>query len=223
MHKINLTSPTTPTLAIPDEADLQPNVVTTPDQAPSPEAQPTMETAVDQTSSLDNNQASEVVVPAAKLVTKKTEKTMAKSSHTIGLIIAALIAIVAGVGTGYGSSKLYAKNQGLPTGEIQTVATTGSINAGDVFGSSDTSNFKDSAKGYLEAGGLDNEGTHHLLREGGPSQTVYLTSSVTDLSKLEGMEVEIWGETFKGQTAGWLMDVGRIQVNAVEGVKPAEE
>jgi hypothetical protein len=26
-----------------------------------------------------------------------------------------------------------------------------------------------------------------------------------------GKKVQVWGETFKGQKAGWLMDVGRIK------------
>ena len=37
------------------------------------------------------------------------------------------------------------------------------------------------------------------------------------------MEVQIWGETFKGQKAGWLMDVGRIKVIEVEGESPLVE
>lgn len=172
-------------------------------------------TTVDPQSSLDNNQR------PADISAKNTNKTMPKSSKS-AFVIAAVIAIAAGVGTGFAASKLYAESQGLPSGEIEKVAT-GTVQNGDVFGSPDTGTFKDSAEGYLQAGGLDNEGTHHLLREGGPSQTVYLTSSVTDLSKLEGMEVEVWGETFKGQKAGWLMDVGRVQVVEVNGEKPAEE
>jgi hypothetical protein len=173
-------------------------------------------TPVDPQPAMDNNLSSTSSVRPIQ-----RQSTMPKSSNS-GLVVAAIVAILLGVGTGYGSSKLYAKNMGLPSGDIQKVATEGSVKNGDVFGSPDTESFEDSAKGYLEAGGLDNEGTHHLVREGGVSQTVYLTSSVTDLSKLEGMEVQVWGETFKGQKAGWLMDVGRIQVTEVQGKKPAE-
>jgi hypothetical protein len=196
MHKIDLTNSTQ------TDATIAPEVSNTP---------------VDPQPAMDNNLTSTSSVKPIQ-----RQSTMPKSSKS-GLIIAAIVAIVLGVGTGYGSSKLYAKNMGLPSGEIQKVATTGNVNNGDIFGSADTGSFKDSAKGYLEVGGLDNEGTHHLVREGGASQTVYLTSSVTDLSKLEGMEVEVWGETFKAQKAGWLMDVGRIQVTEVQGQKPAEE
>ncbi len=141
------------------------------------------------------------------------------------MMIAGLIAIVGGVATGWGSFGLFAKQ---PTAEgdsnppLQQVAGS-SIKAGDVFGSGDSTTFSDFAEGYLEAGGIDGEGSHKLLRSGGPSQTVYLTSSVTDLDKLVGMDVKIWGETFKGQKAGWLMDVGKIEVVKEKAEPPQQQ
>ena len=81
-----------------------------------------------------------------------------------------------------------------------------------IFGSQDKKVFKDNAVGVLEKGGIKNEGTHHLQREGGESQTAYLTSSVINLNKFVGRKVKVWGETFQGQEAGWLMDVGRIEL-----------
>lgn len=83
---------------------------------------------------------------------------------------------------------------------------------GQEIGSTDTKVFKDTTVGVLEKGGLEGEGTHHLTREGGPSQTAYLTSSVIDLDQFVGKKVQVWGETQKGQKAGWLMDVGRIKI-----------
>jgi len=71
---------------------------------------------------------------------------------------------------------------------------------------------KDTATGIIESGGLDGEGTHHLVREGGPSQTVYLTSSALDLDRFTGQKVQIWGETNKLQKAGWFMDVLKIKI-----------
>lgn len=107
------------------------------------------------------------------------------------------------------------------TVELQQVATdVESIKAGDVFGSPDESTFKDSAQGYLAAGGVNGEGTHQLQRIGGESQTVALNSSITDLDALVGMEVEVWGETFAGQASGWLMDVGRVKVVNPQGTSP---
>ena len=99
----------------------------------------------------------------------------------------------------------------------------GTVKNGDIFGSPDAETFKDSAQGYLEAGGLESEGSHKLLRPGGDSQTVYLTSSVTDLDKFLGMEVKIWGETFKAQQAGWLMDVGRVEIVNTQAQAPSED
>ncbi len=135
-----------------------------------------------------------------------------------------VVVIVGGIFTGVGLKKLNAKeNSNTFQGQtIEKVAKdSASIQNGQVFGSADESNFKDSAEGYLEIGGVNGEGSHHLVRAGGVSQTVYLTSSVTDLSKFEGMEVKVWGETFKGQAAGWLMDVGRVQVKNTKGELPA--
>ena len=153
------------------------------------------------------------------------------SSDTQLMIVAVLsaLAVFLGVGAGYllraKPTGVLSENGGGVT-ESGTVVTAtvaqdvASIKAGDVFGSTDESAFKDSAQGYLEAGGLNGEGSHALLRAGGASQTVYLTSSVTDLDKFVGMEVKVWGETFQGQSVGWLMDVGRVQVVDLSGTKP---
>lgn len=71
----------------------------------------------------------------------------------------------------------------------------------------------DDVTGTLVAGGLNNEGTHHLERDGGPSKNVYLTSSVIDLQNFVGKKVQIWGETLASKKTGWLMDVAKIQVS----------
>jgi hypothetical protein len=79
-------------------------------------------------------------------------------------------------------------------------------------GVKDAATFRDTATGTVREndGKITDEGTHILIR-GDASQNVYLTSSVIDLSKYAGKKVQIWGETFQGQKAGWLMDVGRIK------------
>jgi len=33
-----------------------------------------------------------------------------------------------------------------------------------------------------------------------------------DLSEFNGKCVQVWGETFAAQEAGWLMDVGRLKL-----------
>lgn len=115
--------------------------------------------------------------------------------------------IVLGVVTGYIVST---------TTKVKTVTVTSSTNVanlpkGTVFGS-DAKLFKDSAEGTLRKGGIEGEGAYHLERPGGASQNVYLTSSVLDLSQLVGRKIKVWGQTNTAQTAGWLMDVGRAEI-----------
>jgi len=117
-----------------------------------------------------------------------------------GLVM--VIIILSGVLVGY-----FLSQKGTGLGGKST-----SINTGKEVGSTDTKTFKDTATGVIEAGGLNGDGTHKLLREGGPSQTAYLTSSVVDLDQFVGKKVQVWGETNKGQKASWLMDVGRIKI-----------
>lgn len=128
------------------------------------------------------------------------------SPKLIGLFIAVvIIGILSGYifssnGTGQGSSK---------TGSILNLSNSPK---GTVVGSNDTSTFKDTAEGSLKTGGIDGEGAFHLERAGGESQNVYLTSSTVDLSKFVGKKIKVWGQTQKAQHAGWLMDVGRVEV-----------
>lgn len=121
------------------------------------------------------------------------------------LILATFLVVVAGVGTGWLlSTKVINKG----SGEVAPGATKTSNEAGIL-----NPNFKyDTAEGILEEGGINGEGTHHLVREGGPSKYVYLTSSVIDLQSFVGKKVEIWGETQASRKAGWLMEVAKVQV-----------
>lgn len=125
--------------------------------------------------------------------------------------LAALLAVLLlGVGTGYFLATIGKQNLG---GGSSTVLQEGaSIQKGAVVGSNDLKTFRDEAEGKLEEGGIEGEGQFHLVRPGGPSQYVYITSSIVDLSKLVGRKVRVWGETQKAQKAGWLMDVGRVEV-----------
>jgi len=131
------------------------------------------------------------------------EKILEKENRRPLFLGAALI-ILAGIVSGYFISQ---KGISFPGSKILKRDTPKKI-----VGSEDTSIFKDQAVGVIEEGGLDEEGTHKLLREGGPSQTAYLTSSTVDLDEFIGNKVRIWGETFAGQKASWLMDVGRVEV-----------
>jgi len=174
------------------------------------------------------NKESENSQPASRTILHNfdiKQKTMTKNIKIASFAIS-IVAILAGTLTGFGAYRLQNKNSlsGIGGGASPISRVAGeNVKIGDVFGSADTETFKDSAQGYLEKGGLDGEGSHKLLRPGGESQTVYLTSSVTDLDKLSGMEVKVWGETFKAQKAGWLMDVGRIEVVNTDAQAPSEE
>lgn len=137
--------------------------------------------AVDETPVSDNNDNPMIPSPS---------KSKSKPA-----IVLSIVAIIAGVATGYGGFRLSSKSGGLLPGpsNLQRVAEEGQIKTGDIFGVQDEQTFKDSAEGYLEAGGIDGEGSHKIIRPGGVSQTVYLTSSITDLDKFAGMDVKIWG------------------------------
>lgn len=122
--------------------------------------------------------------------------------------LAILLILVAGVISGYFlSSRQFEKGVLSPT-EVEE-----KINKGMVIGV-DNPNFRDTAVGIIEIndGTFTDEGTHKLVREGGESQAAYLTSSVLDLDRLVGRKVKVWGETFTAQKAGWLMDVGKVEV-----------
>lgn len=151
------------------------------------------------------------------LLRKFPTTSKASAIKSAGVIIAI---ILAGVGSGYLLS--------VRLGASQSLRSTGSVDeagvkVGDVFGNPDKETFRDEAHGVLVKGGIDGEGSHRLLRPGGESQNVYLTSSVVDLELFVDHRVLVWGETFSAQKAGWLMDVGRVEVLELNAPKPTEE
>ena len=123
-----------------------------------------------------------------------------------------ILVIVLGVSSGAIIKNLKSGSAGQMAG-VDAPEEGVAINVGEVFGAKDESGFTDEATGILEEGGLDGEGTHKLLRTGGETKTAYLTSSVLDLDQFIGFKISVWGETFSGQKAGWLMDVGRVKVD----------
>ena len=171
-------------------------------------SQPTQDqtTEVKQTNNAyDEDQVDEImqIGQNQELMSKKTKKIF---------FIICIIAILAGTLTGFGAFKLKNKNQSASVQVQNVIIDANQVKNGDVFGVQDKTTFADNATGYLEKGGVEGEGSHKLLREGGVSQTVALTSSVVDLDKLAGMQIKIYGETHKAEKAGWFMDVGRVEV-----------
>jgi|SaaInlStandDraft_3_1057020.scaffolds.fasta_scaffold08254_2 hypothetical protein len=150
---------------------------------------------------------------------KKSTPTKLPNLRVISLVVA----VIAGLTTGFFVARTRLQTPGtsgpIPSALTQNPTDAASVAVGDVFGSADKDSFSDSALGIIQPGGIDGEGSHHLERGIDESQWVYLTSSVIDLDLFLTTEVELWGETFQGKSAGWLMDVGRIKVvglNAAE-------
>lgn len=138
-------------------------------------------------------------------VSENERREMPKSNRNITVVLIILV-VCLGVFTGYQLSRRGSKV--LTSGEISKEQMV----KGKEFGAKDTSSFKDTAIGVLEKNGLESEGTHRLIREGGPSQTVFVLSSVLDLDQFIGQKIQVWGETNKAQKAGWLMDIGKIKI-----------
>lgn len=168
-----------------------------------------METVTPPTPPAPQTQAPRPVTPLANVsatasnIVKKIPKIDLKNNVVI--VALALVVVLVGVASGWllSGNRTLGVSKGVAPG-----AKSGSQEAGI----SDTATFKDSAEGVLEEGGISGEGTHHLVRPGGDSQNVYLTSTVIDLQSFVGKKVQVWGQTISARKAGWLMDVGKIKV-----------
>lgn len=122
-------------------------------------------------------------------------------------IIIFIVAIVLGTAVGYVIAG------GSPTGgTMSPTKMIGLKNPAKTAGENDPKKFPDKAEGTLKEGGIEGEGNFHIERPGGESQNVYVTSSNVDLSEYIGKKVRVHGQTFEGEKAGWLMDVGYIEI-----------
>lgn len=137
-----------------------------------------------------------------------SEVAVSKKPFPVKLIAGLIVIIIAGTLSGYG---LFNLKGGGGAKKLKT-EVSGTAAVGESYGVEDTKVFTDSAEGEITLGGIDGEGSHHLIREGGESQYVYLTSSIIDLDQFVGRKVKVWGQTFEAQKAGWLMDVGRLEI-----------
>lgn len=156
-----------------------------------------------------------VVRPLQTQVETKSSKKGSGMTKSKPIIIGFLVVIL-GIASGYGLA--LARNGGTGEGVLNNEpglkreVSSGEITVGTKVGIADEKTFKDSTEGQLEKGGIDGEGSHHLLRPGGESQTVYITSSVIDLDQFIGRKVKVWGETMAADKAGWFMDIGKLEV-----------
>ena len=109
---------------------------------------------------------------------------MKSGVFTKKLMIFLVVAIVFGAMTGY----VLSKRGGVKTLSNEEINSS-SISKGTIVGSDDLKTFKDVAEGTLKGGGINGEGQYHLVRPGGESQNVYLTSSQVDLSKFVAKKI----------------------------------
>lgn len=128
------------------------------------------------------------------------------------IIFIIFLALIMGGATGFFSTKVFAGKNVTTTsnGTVETEKTADGTPK--TAGIKDSKVFKDTAEGTLREGGFEDEGSFHLERPGGKSQYVYLTSSTVDLSQFVGKKVSVMGKTFEAEKAGWLMDVGYIEL-----------
>lgn len=116
--------------------------------------------------------------------------------------------IILGAFTGYFLTKL-GPRAGSTTGSGSNTVEV--VNTATSSGIKDKKTFKDTAIGILKEGGFEGEGSYHLIR-GAKDQTAYLSSTTIDLSVYVGKKVEVWGQTYASGKAGWLMDVGYVEI-----------
>lgn len=153
-----------------------------------------------------NASVQEQIAQGAEELMEAREEQNMKSKQSAVIMGVYAVLVLLGVGTGYVLAQGNSGATVLGNKKIEV------INGGKVAGVTDTKTFKDSAEGTLEKGGIDGEGSHKLIRAGGPSQTAYLVSSVVDLDQYVGKKVRVWGETFAAKKAAWLLDVGKIEL-----------
>lgn len=119
-----------------------------------------------------------------------------------------VVFLVIGTAAGY----FAANNTNTAKSVTASPEDSSEILKGKTFGSNDTDTFKDTAEGVVKEGGVEGEGQFHLVRPGGESQNVYMTSSLVDLSLFLNRKIKVWGQTQTARKAGWLMDVGKVEV-----------
>jgi len=143
---------------------------------------------------------------SSSLMNDFKEEVVKTKSNTMKYAGLFLLIILLGVGTGY----VFANKSGVA--KRDAASPNYSVAAGKSFGVTDTKDFPDTATGTVKNGGIEGEGAYHLVRPGGDDQNVYMTSSALDLSQFIDKKVKVWGTTQTAQHAGWLMDVGKLEV-----------
>ena len=142
--------------------------------------------------------------------TQHLTKKLLDPSNTRRLIIGVVVVFaLVGVFSGYFMSGNSGKGGSLSSNPLAGIGAPKTA-------SQDNTTFRDFAEGTIKAKPQPkdpsqySEGTHVLERPG--AVPVALTSSVVDLAQYEGKKVKVFGETQKALKEGWLMDVGKVEV-----------
>lgn len=141
------------------------------------------------------------------------DETQKTTPFPIGAVAGVIVgAVLLGVLSGFIATKFNSNSNAAPSSK--EVGKAGDVAAGgQSAGIKDTKTFKDTAEGVLKEGGIEGEGSYHIERKKGQAdQNAYLTSTAVDLSAFVGKKVRVWGQTFSAEKAGWLMDVGYIEI-----------
>ncbi len=134
-----------------------------------------------------------------------------KSLNLIQIFLGVLVlSVILGIIAGY----LLSRNGS--NSSLVATSTSSSTNSIPKSPQQDTQTFRDFAEGVIEPMPTPKnpdtyvEGTHLLIRTG--AVPVALTSSVVDLNQYNGKKVKVYGQTQKALKVGWLMDVGKVEV-----------
>jgi hypothetical protein len=175
---------------------------------------------------MEQNEVSQESLPTETPVVLSDYQVSTKKGlrmRVVGLVGVFVLIILAGVGTGFGLNNIVNGNSLPKSNEVVGAPGTLSssqIEVGKTYGIEDTKKYPDTSDGIIQKGGMDGEGTHHLIRPGGKSQTVYMTSSTLDLDLFVGHKVQVRGETFSAQKAAWFMDVASVKVAELNAQVP---
>ena len=129
-----------------------------------------VEKTLDEVKSVGDNHESSSASGMRTLNLGTEEKKDMKVNQKKIVAIISFVAIAAGFGTGFGAFKLNTKTSVTESPQADQQIAGDEIKVDDVFGIKDDKTFDTAAEGYLVKGGIDGEGSHSLLREGGDSQ-----------------------------------------------------
>lgn len=133
-----------------------------------------------------------------------------KPSNKMPMMIGALVGIIfIGLAVGW-----FISSKRISPKTLSTSTSNNMVNSPTEAGVKDPSIIKNvtTATGTLQEGGIQGEGTFHLDRPGGKTQTVSLTSTSIDMSPFVGKKTQVWGLTQASQHSPWFMDVVKIKV-----------